>query len=224
MCGFVSESLTAPKRTPPAKLRVKSATLSHSGGLSFRGCGGRRAEEAESGRAEKKGSPREEGAARARPATPRHAPPRPPRRPLAPRRYIWAPTRREATAVPTAAHPPHASDPDVPAAHPPRSRAPFRPGRAQLECRDRRPATAHRTTRPPAATVHGPRAPGPPLSRAASPPPPPRPPRPPRLPRQPRRPARHAARRAAPSRGAMASARPAAGSARRPTSRASGGP
>lgn len=87
----------------------------------------------------------------------------------------------------------------------------LRPGRAQLECRDRRSTTAHSTTRPPAATVHGPRDPGPPLSRAAPPPP---------LSRPPHRPAR----RAAPILGAMASARPAAVSAWRPTSCAFDGP
>lgn len=96
-----------------------------------------------------------------------------------------------------------------------RSRAAFRPGLAQLECRDRRPATAHRTTRPPAATVHGPRDSGPLLSRAASLSPTSRPPSPPR------RPAFRGAHRAAPSQGAMASA---AESAKRPTSCASGGP
>lgn len=42
----------------------------------------------------KKGSP-QEGAGRGRPLCSR----------LAPRRYIWAPTRREATAIPTAVHP-----------------------------------------------------------------------------------------------------------------------
>lgn len=96
-----------------------------------------------------------------------------------------------------------------------RSRAAFRPGLAQLECIDRRPATAHRTTRPPAATVHGPPDSEPLLSRAASLSPTSRQPRPPR------RPAFSGAHRAAPSQGAMASA---AESARRPTSCASGGP
>lgn len=96
-----------------------------------------------------------------------------------------------------------------------RSRAAFRPGRAQLECRDRRPATAHRTTRPPAATVHGPLDSGPLLSRAASPSPTSRPPHPLR------RPAFRGAHRAAPSQCAMASA---AESDKRPTSCASGDP
>lgn len=96
-----------------------------------------------------------------------------------------------------------------------RSRAAFRPGLAQLECRDRRPATAHRTTRPPAATVHGPPDSGPLLSRAASLSPTSH------LPRPPRRPAFRGVHRAAPSQGAMALA---AESAKQPTSCASGGP
>ena len=96
-----------------------------------------------------------------------------------------------------------------------RSRAAFRPGLAQLECRDRRPATAHRTTRPPAATVHGPLESGPLLRRAASLSPTSRPPRPPP------RPAFRGAHRAAPNQGAMALA---AESAKLPTSCAFGGP
>ncbi|XP_003904516.2 transcription factor SOX-18, partial [Papio anubis] len=61
-----------------------------------------------------------------------------------------------------------------PPARPPRSRAPFRPGRAQLECRDRRPATAHRTDprglAAAAAALAAPAAPASPPSPQRSPP------------------------------------------------------
>lgn len=136
-------------------------------------------------------------------------PPRPARRPADwPRAAI---SGRPPGARPPRPHrrPPARPGPVTAAAL--RAQRSLRPGRAQLECRDRRPATAHSTTRPPAAPVHGPRDPGPPLSRAAPPPPQLRPPRRP-------------ARRAAPIPGAMASARPAAVSAWRPTSCAFDGP